>query len=114
MGRMGELYFERYGTDGYPSTPGFKEPTTSRDAARATRKRSGTLREEILGIMAVIGSCTPDEAADNLCKTVLAVRPRFSELLAQGLIEETGERRANESGLYAKVYRISRQDPQPV
>jgi len=113
MGKMSQLAADMEEA-GYPYQPGWKEPTTSRDAARAAGKRSGTLRDAILGLMAVIGSCTPDEAADNLCKTVLAIRPRFAELKALGMIEETGERRQNTSGLYAKCYRLARQDQKPL
>jgi predicted ArsR family transcriptional regulator len=48
---------------------------------------------------------TADEIATELGESVLSVRPRVSELRALGEIEETGERRVNESGRRAIVWR---------
>jgi predicted ArsR family transcriptional regulator len=90
----------------YPNDCGWKEPTTSRDAAKTARRSSKGLQRAILGLLEADGPKTPDETADYLRKTVLAIRPRFSELLALGLIEPTGTRRSNSSGLMAKEYRI--------
>ena len=114
----------------YPNTPGFKEPTTSRDAAKAVQSKAMTLRQrvyvEIVGagsvsewspllrerVYAVVRAAgarglTPDEAAEKLGKTVLAVRPRFTELAKKGRIVRTGERRRNISGLRAKAWRVT-------
>ena len=93
----------------YPNTPGFKEPTTSRDAAIAVSEWSPLLRERVYAVVRAAGArgLTPDEAADKLDKTVLAVRPRFTELAKKGRIVRTGERRRNVSGLRAKAWRVT-------
>lgn len=91
MSRMSEL-------------PGFKEPTTSRDAAKAVRPRVSDLARQIVDLL-LYQPMTPDEAALALGKTLLTIRPRFSELNKLGLIEKTGARRANSSGLKAHVWR---------
>lgn len=99
---MGEIAAGLY-PDGLP---GWKEPTTSRDAAKSTRIRAGKLQERVLALLEADGPKTPDEAAEALGKTVLAIRPRFSELIAHGKIERTGTRRTNSSGLMAHEYRV--------
>jgi len=48
---------------------------------------------------------TADEIAARLNESVLAVRPRVSELFHARLIEKTGERRPNASGLNAHVWK---------
>jgi len=93
----------------YPESPGFKEPTTSRDAARSMESTAATLRVEVLAAIAAAGEhgSTADEAAKAIGQTVLAVRPRVTELLAEGLIVDTGRTRKNESRRNAKVWRAS-------
>ena len=103
MGRVKEYYFEEISR--YPIEPGFKEPTTSREAAKAISGRTGLLRESVLTMLRLIGPMTADECASRLHETVLAIRPRFSELLKLELIERTGERRVNASGVKAAVWR---------
>ena len=89
----------------YPLAPGFKEPTTSRDAARAVSSSAPLLRDRVFAALRLT-AMTPDECAAKLGESVLAVRPRFSELSKAERIIETGERRRNqESGLKAKVWR---------
>lgn len=91
----------------YPDSPGHKEPTTSRDAARAVAGSASLLRERVFAAVRSAGArgFTPDEAAAAIGETVLAVRPRMTELKLAGRIVETGERRANASGLKAKAWR---------
>ena len=88
----------------YPQTPGFKEHTTSRDAAKVVSSRSRTLREKVLQALQS-RPMTADEVAAFLGETVLATRPRLSELLADGKIIATGDKRPNASRLMAKVFR---------
>jgi hypothetical protein len=90
----------------YPQGPGFKEPTTSKDAAIAVLPRVRALHGRILATLRYL-NCTPDEVAIVLGTSLLAIRPRFSELHKLGLIEKTGERRTNASGLSANVWRKS-------
>jgi len=92
----------------YPRRAGFKEPTTSRDAAqRIERKgRAASLRSAVLGAFELDWTGTADELAHRLGESVLAIRPRVTELHKQGKLETTGERRKNESGASAHVWRL--------
>jgi hypothetical protein len=91
----------------YPNGPGYKELTTSRDAAVAVAASSPLLRERVYAAIKGTGArgMTPDEAAAAVGKTIMAVRPRVTELAKASRIVPTGERRANESGLKAKVWK---------
>lgn len=50
---------------------------------------------------------TADECATNLRLSPLTVRPRFTELKKDGLIRDTGKRRANRSGRSASVMDVT-------
>jgi predicted ArsR family transcriptional regulator len=90
----------------YPADPGVKAKSdTTTEAAKAMRGRAVVLRLMVLQALGV-KPMTADECANALCESVLAVRPRFSELLARGMIEETEERHRNLSGKSAIVWRI--------
>ncbi len=93
----------------YPAAPGFKEPSTSRDAAWAMQRDAENLREKVFAAIAAAGArgATADEIATFLVRSVLSVRPRVSELTkaTPPRIVPTGERRKNESGLKARVWR---------
>ena len=93
----------------YGALPGHKEPTTSRDAARAVAGDASTLREKVYAAVLGAGArgLTADEAAVVVERTPFAVRPRFTELAKASppRIKPTGERRANDSGLKAKAWR---------
>src|SRR5690606_7276704 len=80
-----------------PHAPG---SDTSEDAAEAMASRAERLRDAILRLLLAHDNLTPDEAAEMLGESVLAVRPRFTELGERGLgwVERSGERRVNESG----------------
>ena len=90
----------------YPDSPGWKtsSPDTSKAAALAVEDRAATLREQVAARLAFEPG-TADECAAELGASVLAVRPRLSELRKRGTIEPTGERRKNESGHSAAVWR---------
>lgn len=89
----------------YPSTPGFKRPGTSQDAAAAMQPKASLLRERCLAVLRE-GPRTADEVAGVLRMDRLAIRPRLSELVEMKLIEPTGERRKNASGQSANVWRV--------
>lgn len=101
----------------YPSAPGFKEHTTSRDAAKQIAASVREAHAEILkllaerrqmnrkGLLDVIG-LTADQIATEMGWTILYTRPRVSELRALSKIKPTGERRKNASGMGAKVWDI--------
>ena len=98
--------------NGYPETPGFTEPTTSKEAAAKIAPTLSLRQQEVIDALradelAGGTGLTPDETSTKIGRSLLAVRPRFSELGKQlGLIEKTGERRHNESGLDASVWRL--------
>ena len=91
----------------YPATPGWKtdSPPTSKAAGLEVEDRAATLRQMVAERLAE-GPATADEVAEAIGATVLATRPRLSELRAQGKIEPTGDRRRNESGHSASVWKI--------
>lgn len=93
----------------YPHKPGERQSETSKSAARAVGRRDKPLRDKILSLMASGEELTPDEAARLLGETVLAIRPRFSQLKKLGKIIPTGEERLNDSGLKADVYKLAQQ-----
>lgn len=102
MGSMKDLL----GDTPYPAQPGFKKPGTSQEAAQSVGvSRSENLRARIIAALKVHGPMTADEAALKLGEDKLAVRPRFTELLRLERIAETGERRRNDSGKSADVWR---------
>jgi hypothetical protein len=103
-----------YGDKPYPESPGFKEGTTSRDAARAILSRAETLRHLVMAEITAAGrsGLSADQVAARLGESVLSIRPRLSELSKPvpprlPLIVPTGERRTNDSGMKAKVWRAA-------
>lgn len=95
---------------GYPDSPGFKERTTSQEAARKMAPRAGTLRADVMTVYRTAwpAGLTADECAARMGKSILSVRPRVTELRRQGQLVPTlrdgkPDRRANESGLEATV-----------
>lgn len=95
----------------YPRSPGHKERTTSRDAAAVVRGRAAVLRDRAFAEIAAAGrsGLTADQVAARLGESVLSVRPRVTELAKANpaRIAPTGERRTNDSGLKAKVWRAA-------
>ena len=88
----------------YPHKPGWKRTGTSLEAARKISKSAET-RTKIIELL-LEQPRTADEIATALGLSVLYVRPRFSELVALGLICETGERRKNDSTMSASVWMV--------
>jgi hypothetical protein len=90
----------------YPEAPGFKERTTSKEAARKIKPRAPGLRDLCVAALteAWPSGMTPDQCADVLGKTVLAIRPRFTELKLLGIIEASSRVAPNASGANARVY----------
>jgi len=89
----------------YPYAPGAKRDGTSAEAAAAMAGRARTLRERALAILKsrILGA-TADELAAAMSESVLAVRPRITELQEMGLIQATTARRRNVSGRSATVW----------
>jgi predicted ArsR family transcriptional regulator len=88
----------------YPSSPGYKATGTSQAAAEAIAPRAPTLRERVLALLKS-DALTADECAARLNVTVLACRPRLSELVAAGKIFDTGLTHKNASGVKATIWR---------
>jgi len=105
MGRLGEAMQPGV----YGGGAGYKEPTTSRDAARVVTSTLAARQASVLEVIREAGDAglTPEEAAKRMNVDVRVVAPRFTELGPKHLnmIEPTGERRPNDSGLLAKAYR---------
>lgn len=93
----------------YPDVPGFKKAGTSEAAAEAIKPRAPTLRNRALAELERIqpAGLTPDQVARRMGCSVLSIRPRMTELFKLGLIEPTGERRPNASGIEADVWRVA-------
>jgi predicted ArsR family transcriptional regulator len=87
----------------YPDEPGFKEGDTSREAAEDMALRAGTLRRRAYDFIVRHPHYTADEIAAALGETVLAIRPRISELRNKGLIVNDG-RGTNSSGKAAHLW----------
>lgn len=94
----------------YPHSPGWKEATTSLDAAEAIESHADTVRAQVLEALAA-RQMTADEVAYFLNESILTVRPRVTELFKDGRILRTGERRKNYSGREAHVYRAPMRVP---
>lgn len=88
----------------YPQACGSKREGTSRQAAQQMQATAPTLRDKVLAALRQ-RPLTADETAAAIGKTILATRPRLSELSAAGLIVETSKRRRNSSGKLAAVWR---------
>lgn len=88
------------------STPAARDRDTSQAAARSMREPAPILRARVLAAIAGAGmdGLTADEAAELLALSVLAVRPRVSELGKAGAIADSGRRRRNASGRAAAVW----------
>jgi len=87
----------------YPVLPGFQNDSTSRDAANSMLPELSFLRSECARILKG-GDFTADEVADAIGRSVLAIRPRITELYKLELIDDTGRRRPNDSGRKAIVW----------
>jgi predicted ArsR family transcriptional regulator len=88
----------------YPITPGARDRDTSVDAAESMASRAETLRTKALGVFSRADGLTADEAAFAMNASILAIRPRVTELARMGEIEDTGRRRKNRSGRSAIVW----------
>tara|TARA_R100001594_G_scaffold150567_1_gene212404 strand:- start:32 stop:337 length:306 start_codon:yes stop_codon:yes gene_type:complete len=93
----------------YPLTPGYKEPdgASKENAKRQSREVLNFRRRKAMSFFrAYPGGLTSDEVADLMNENILAIRPRVSELRAQGKIESTGQRRKSANGNASTVWRI--------
>lgn len=91
----------------YPHHPGHKARDTAENAAKAIAPTSQILRAQCVTILEREGTLTADEAARMLDKSILSIRPRFSELARMNRIKDTGMRRCNASNRMAIVWALS-------
>ena len=93
----------------YPMNPGYKEHSTSKEAATKIASRSRQLREKTLDTIKRKGSygATTEEVAEILNESILSIRPRFTELKIMKLIFDSGERRKNNFNSNTKVWRTN-------
>jgi predicted ArsR family transcriptional regulator len=98
-------FFPEFEQPSYPHVPGHRRRATSKAAADAIAPRAVKLKDLVLAeIKRKPG--TADEIAMRLRQTVLATRPRCTELAKLGLVEDAGIRRSNVSGRSAIVWRV--------
>ena len=93
--------------DRYPNAPGYKARDTAKLSARQSAPKAPRLRNMVYDMLLLRGPLTADECAAYLHVDRLAIRPRFSELAATGRIADTTERRLNDSGKKAIVWRAA-------
>lgn len=97
----------------YPIEPGRKGLTTdalatSTDAAVAIQRHRKSLHLIALRTLHIMGAAAPFEAVAVAGVKGCALQPRFSELIADGLVEPTGERRRNpDTGKSAAVLTLT-------
>ena len=93
----------------YPTVPGARAMDTSKAAADAMKPGADRLRQMVLAAISDAGASglTADEAADRCGLSVLAARPRCTELKLLGQIRDAGIRRKNASGRSAAVWVVA-------
>lgn len=91
----------------YPESSGSQNTDTSREAARSMDSDASTLRGQCL---TALGSHdqTADEIAESVGESILAIRPRVTELKAKGKVFDSGKRRPNLSGRSAIVWTLTK------
>jgi len=97
----------------YPNAPGYKEETTSKDAAKEMGISASKLRADLLKLYQTAwpAGMTADEAAAKVGRSVFAIRPRITEMRQLGDLHPAltagpnskPMRRANASGMMATV-----------
>jgi len=88
-------------------SPGYKEHSTSKEAATKVASRSRKLRERTLDAIKRKGSygATPEEVSEILNESILSIRPRFTELKIMQFIHDSGNRRKNSFNSNTKVWK---------
>ena len=100
--------FKLHGNLTYPDRPGFQNTDTSQQSALQVEPNAATLRAQCLNVLKIyINGLTADEVAAYLNETVLAIRPRITELKLMGFVVDSGIRRPNKSQHKAIVVKIT-------
>jgi predicted ArsR family transcriptional regulator len=83
-------------------------------AGARIKPRVTTLKDKVLTVLRRYPSgLTADEVAEFCGASMLAIRPRVSELCNDGLIEKTARRRKNASGMSATIWRVRHEPATP-
>lgn len=90
----------------YNGMPGFKVSGPSQEAAEKVSARVNYLQGKCLEALRAHGPMTADEIAEKVGETILSIRPRCTELQANGRIQDSGVRRRNVSGRRATVWAL--------
>ena len=92
----------------YPEAPGAKREGPSAEAAKSLdQEHIDALQRDILRVIGQSGALTTDDVAALLQVDRYRVRPRMSELVAMGLLEDSGERGQNVSGRPATLWKLT-------
>lgn len=92
----------------YPWGPAARATDTSQQAAVDMEPKVDTLRAKALeAIKSAADGLTADEVAAVLGESILAIRPRITELWKLGYLMQTTKRRKNQSGKSAIVWRLA-------
>lgn len=92
----------------YPESPGAKREGPAAEAARSLdRAHIAELQQDILRVIDQNGALTTDGVAALLQVDRYRVRPRMSELVAMGLLEDSGKRGQNVSGRPATLWKLT-------
>ena len=92
----------------YPHSPGWKAgaPETSRKAAQAFAPKAIPLRVRVLEVLER-GPATAEQVANQIDAHWMVIRARCSELRAQGLIDDSGQRGAGALGGKVVIWRAT-------
>ena len=106
---MNKMTSLKYSEKKYPLTPGYKEQSTSKEAAGKINTRAAKLRTKILQILerkeTYGGTC--EEIAEIMSEDITSIRPRFTELKHMNYIIDSGDRRINKFKNNTKVWRYN-------
>ena len=80
---------------------------TSREAAKAALGRSGSQRVRIYNLVQHMDGLTADEIQAAINAPINSVTPRINELVADGWLEDSGERRPTRYGKPAIVWKVA-------
>jgi hypothetical protein len=69
------------------------DPATSHAAAEASKPKRASIKDHILIKLAVHNGCTGTEIASRCALRLNSVTPRFKELVDEGKIKDSGQRR---------------------
>lgn len=98
-------------TDQKPVGAGYKAAGTSAEAARHIKPSVKIIRARITDYMRRFARpVSADDVAEGIGMSILSVRPRFSEMRTDGLIEQSGERGINASGRTCALWVLAKRE----